>query len=114
MKDKPLQLLIYSIFTLAGDAFVRELDVSKITLRLKGKEDKKGDRDDSDSTVAKVQGSTLDTLQRCLVGLTFLPTHSAPTNALLVQTDRAGAQSPRWIHKQDNGQLKIRPCQNGA
>lgn len=57
------------IFDLAGDAFVRELDVSKITMRLKEKQDKKGDKDDSDSTFAKLQGGTLDTLQRCLVGL---------------------------------------------
>ena len=50
----------------AGDAFVRELDVSKITLRLRAKEDKKGEGD-SDATIAKLTGSTLDTLQRCLV-----------------------------------------------
>ena len=54
----------------AGDAFVRELDVSKITLRLKEKQDKKGDNEhDNDHTVAKLQGNTLDVLQRCLVGV---------------------------------------------
>ena len=47
---------------------MRELDVSKITLRLKEKQDKKGDHDD-EGTVAKLQGSTLDVLQRCLVSL---------------------------------------------
>lgn len=62
-------VLIPLIFDIAGDAFVRELDVSKITVRLKEKQDKKGDKDDSDSTFAKLQGGTLDTLQRCLVGL---------------------------------------------
>lgn len=51
----------------AGDAFVRELDVSRITVRLKEKQDKKGDND-SETTIAKLEGSTLDTLQRCLVG----------------------------------------------
>ena len=51
-----------------GDAFVRELDVSKITLRLREKVDKKGDQDE-DGIVAKLTGSTLDVLQRCLVGL---------------------------------------------
>ena len=50
----------------AGDAFVRELDFSRITLRLKEKQDKKGDSDPED-TVAQLQGRTLDTLQRCLV-----------------------------------------------
>lgn len=51
-----------------GDAFVRELDVSKITMRLREKVDKKGDQDE-DGIVAKLTGSTLDVLQRCLVGL---------------------------------------------
>ena len=49
-----------------GDAFVRELDVSRITLRLREKSDKKGESEEED-IVAKLQGSTLDTLQRCLV-----------------------------------------------
>lgn len=51
-----------------GDAFVRELDVSKITLRLREKEDKKGDHDE-EGIVAKLTGSTLDVLQRCLARL---------------------------------------------
>lgn len=50
-----------------GDAFVRELEFSKITLRLREKIDKKGDGDKSDSTTAKLTGSTMDTLLRCLV-----------------------------------------------
>lgn len=51
----------------AGDAFVRELDMSKITLRLKEKQDKKGDNGNEEHTIAKLQGNTLDILQRCLV-----------------------------------------------
>lgn len=49
-----------------GDAMVRELDVSKITLRLKAKQDRKGDENE-ESTIAKLQGQTLQTLQKCLV-----------------------------------------------
>ena len=49
-----------------GDAMVRELEVSRITLRLKQKTDKKGDADE-DATIAKLQGPTVTTLQRCLV-----------------------------------------------
>lgn len=45
---------------------VRELDVSKITLRLTEKQDKKGDGGD-EAVIAKLQGSTLTTLQKCLV-----------------------------------------------
>ena len=57
-----------NIALLAGEAFVRELDVSKITLRLKEKQDKKGDNEhENDHTIAKLQGNTLDVLQKCLV-----------------------------------------------
>lgn len=52
-----------------GDAFVRELEFSKITLRLREKIDRKGNGDNSDSTIAKLTGSTMDTLLRCLVCL---------------------------------------------
>lgn len=48
-----------------GDAFVRELDVSQITLRLTEKTDKKGDSD-PDHVIAKLKGPTLTTLQQCL------------------------------------------------
>lgn len=60
-----------------GDAFVRELDVSKITLRLREKVDKKGDQDE-DGIVAKLTGSTLDVLQRCLVDLPALLVSNLP------------------------------------
>ncbi|KAL8923082.1 MAG: hypothetical protein Q9172_003292 [Xanthocarpia lactea] len=49
-----------------GDAFVRELDFSKITLRLREKTDKRGEEDTSDTITAKLTGSTMDTLLRCL------------------------------------------------
>lgn len=55
------------ILDVAGDAFVRELDMSQITLRLKEKQDRKGENDDEEDTIAKLQGNTLDILQRCLV-----------------------------------------------
>lgn len=48
-----------------GDAMVRELDVSKITLRLVEKSDNKGDGDE-DHVIAKLTGETHDVLQRCL------------------------------------------------
>ena len=64
----------------AGDAFVRELEFSKITLRLKRKEDKKGDGDIEDHTIAKLQGNTIDVLQRCLVSLFYLSSDQAITD----------------------------------
>jgi hypothetical protein len=45
---------------------VRELDFSKITLRIIEHIDKKGENDE-DHVIAKLTGNTLDTLRRCLV-----------------------------------------------
>ena len=52
-------------FNETGDAMVRELDLSQITLRLVSAIDTKGE-DDQDDIKAKITGSTLDTLKRCL------------------------------------------------
>lgn len=49
-----------------GDCFVRELDFSKITLRIRDKGASKGD-EKKDHTIAKLTGNTLDTLKQCLV-----------------------------------------------
>lgn len=51
----------------AGDAMVRELDLSQITLRLVEEVDTKGDDENDKHVMAKLQGSTLDVLKRCLV-----------------------------------------------
>ena len=53
---------------IAGDAFVRELDFSKIQIRLKEKQDKKGENDAED-IIAKLRGDTLDVLRKCLVSI---------------------------------------------
>lgn len=45
---------------------VRELDLSRITLRLVEKADKKGEGDE-EHVVAKLSGDLLPVLQRCLV-----------------------------------------------
>ncbi|KAF4637044.1 hypothetical protein G7Y89_g1044 [Cudoniella acicularis] len=47
-----------------GDCFVRELDFSKITLRIRDK-DSKGD-EKKEHVIAKLTGNTLDTLKQCL------------------------------------------------
>ena len=92
--------------SLAGDAFVRELDVSKITLRLRAKEDKKGEAN-SDATIAKLTGSTLDTLKRCLVS-SAIPSHVDPSNSwLLVQTYRTRIERRGWFHQQGYRELEI-------
>ncbi|KAI9891147.1 MAG: hypothetical protein M1814_002990 [Vezdaea aestivalis] len=54
-----------------GDTVVRELDLSKITLRLKEKTDHKGG-DKEDHTIAKLVGETLQTLKQSLYNPTVL------------------------------------------
>ena len=52
-------------FNETGDAMVRELDLSRMTLRLVSEVDQKGE-DDEDDIKAKVTGPTLNTLKQCL------------------------------------------------
>ena len=57
-----------------GDCFVRELDFSKLTLRIREKGESKGDEDkDKDYTLARLTGNTLDTLKQCLVSVQQFP-----------------------------------------
>ncbi|EME83310.1 uncharacterized protein MYCFIDRAFT_203585 [Pseudocercospora fijiensis CIRAD86] len=51
-------------FNETGDAMIRELDLSRITLRIVSDTDIKDDKDDD--IKAKLSGSTLETLKRCL------------------------------------------------
>ena len=53
-------------FNETGDAFVRELDMSRITLRLAEKAANDQNGEESEDSIAKLQGQTLPTLQRCL------------------------------------------------
>jgi len=48
-----------------GDAFVREIEMSRIALRVTEKTDASGKKED-EHTIAKLTGSTLTTLQQCL------------------------------------------------
>lgn len=89
----PECVLIFGI--LAGDAFIRELDVSRVTLRLNEKQDKKGDSDHDEHTIAKLHGNTIDVLQRCLVSRLVLP-QTAPTDGVFaVQTHGASPKGCR-------------------
>ncbi|KIX07732.1 uncharacterized protein Z518_02386 [Rhinocladiella mackenziei CBS 650.93] len=58
-----------------GDAMVREIDMSRITLRLTEKTDKAGKSDEED-VIAKLTGPTLVTLQQCLYKPTELTLRS--------------------------------------
>ena len=53
-------------FNETGDAFVRELDMSRITMRVVEHTTKDQDGQESDDIIAKLQGQTLPTLQQCL------------------------------------------------
>lgn len=54
------------VFNDTGDAMIRELDLSKITLRLVEALDNKGEDDHEKHIKAKLTGNTLDVLRRCL------------------------------------------------
>ncbi|EFX02579.1 membrane bound c2 domain containing protein [Grosmannia clavigera kw1407] len=53
-----------------GDCFIRELDFSRLTLKVHERGDKKDD--DKDRTLARLTGNTLDTLKQCLNNPTTL------------------------------------------
>ncbi|KAB8302889.1 hypothetical protein EYC80_006213 [Monilinia laxa] len=53
-----------------GDCFVRELDFSKITIRIREKQSKGDEK--KDSTIARLSGETLATLKQCLNNPTIL------------------------------------------
>ena len=53
-------------FNETGDAFVRELDMSQMTLRLNEKTVKDQDEEESEEFIAQLKGQTLLTLQQCL------------------------------------------------
>jgi len=55
-------------FNETGDAMIRELDLSKITLRLVAREDRKGEGEKNENTIkAKVTGETINVLRNALV-----------------------------------------------
>lgn len=54
-------------FNETGDAMVRELDLSRITLRLVEEVDAKGEEDSDKHVKAKLTGQTLDVLKSALV-----------------------------------------------
>jgi Ca2+-dependent lipid-binding protein len=52
-----------------GDCFIRELEFSKLTLKVREKSEKQGENGDKDHTLARLTGNTFDTLKQCLVGI---------------------------------------------
>ncbi|KAI1820350.1 C2 domain-containing protein [Xylaria intraflava] len=55
-----------------GDCFIRELEFSRLTLRLREKREKPGEERDEDHTIARLSGNTLETLKQCLNNPTVL------------------------------------------
>lgn len=50
-----------------GDCFIRELDFSKLTIKICERSDKQQDGGKQEHTLARLAGNTLDTLKQCLV-----------------------------------------------
>ncbi|KAI1431692.1 C2 domain-containing protein [Xylaria sp. CBS 124048] len=55
-----------------GDCFIRELEFSRLTLKLREKREQPGEERDEDHTVARLSGNTLETLKQCLNNPTVL------------------------------------------
>ncbi|KAI0136231.1 C2 domain-containing protein [Xylariales sp. AK1849] len=55
-----------------GDCFVRELEFSRLTLKVREKREKPGEERDEDHTIARLAGNTLETLKQCLNNPTVL------------------------------------------
>ncbi|KAJ1327447.1 C2 domain-containing protein [Microdochium nivale] len=55
-----------------GDCFIRELDFSKLTLKMREKREKPGEERDEDHTMARLTGNTADVLKQCLNNPTVL------------------------------------------
>ncbi|RWA08324.1 hypothetical protein EKO27_g6778 [Xylaria grammica] len=55
-----------------GDCFIRELEFSKLTLRVCEKREKPGEERDEDHAIARLTGNTLETLKQCLNNPTVL------------------------------------------
>ncbi|KAI0446692.1 C2 domain-containing protein [Xylaria telfairii] len=55
-----------------GDCFIRELEFSRLTLRIREKREKPGEERDEDHTLARLTGNTLETLKQCLNNPTVL------------------------------------------
>ncbi len=52
-----------------GDCFIRELEFSKLTLKVREKNEKQGENGDKEHTLARLTGNTYDTLKQCLVSI---------------------------------------------
>jgi Ca2+-dependent lipid-binding protein len=60
-----------------GDCFIRELEFSKLTIKVSEKADKPGERS-KEHTLARLTGNTLDTLKQCLVSEHIIPCQILP------------------------------------
>ncbi|KAK1755142.1 tricalbin-3 [Echria macrotheca] len=67
-----------------GDCFIRELDFSKLTIKICERSDKP-DEDKRDHTLARLSGNTLDTLKQCLNNPTVLKMKDDQGNAYSVK-----------------------------
>ncbi|KAH9999565.1 tricalbin [Xylariaceae sp. FL0662B] len=68
-----------------GDCFIRELEFSRLSLKVKEKHEKPGDERDEEHTVARLNGNTLDTLKQCLNNPTVLRLRDEENRAAAVK-----------------------------
>lgn len=97
-----------------GEAFVRELEFSKLNLRLVSKDNPKDSSEEN--TVAKLTGDTLSTLQRILVSrhTTVCVYRFLLTCYSVVYSDRAYSSLEWRRHQQGHRQRSVHSCADEA
>lgn len=102
---------IHAYSPIAGDAMVRELDISRITLRLMEKEDKKGG--DDEHVFAKLSGDTLSILQQCLVRISSIWS-SERCSLQVVQINRFDNQGLGRVRQPGQSLSQVPPNQDAT
>lgn len=82
-----------------GDCFIRELEFSKLTLRVCEKREKPGEERDEDHTVARLAGNTLETLKQCLVSPGIQPLNDENANCCRTTLPCCGSRMRRIVQR---------------
>ncbi|TKW53065.1 Tricalbin-1 [Colletotrichum tanaceti] len=97
------------VFEEIGDCFIRELDFSRLTLKVREKGDKvEGSEKDKDNTIAKLQGNTLDTLKQCLNNPTTLKLKDKENRSSSVKLDPFRPSESRLLLDGKSGTVRLR------
>lgn len=98
---------------IVGDAMVRELDFSRMTLRLVEENDSKSGGKD-EHIIAKLAGNTIDTLKRCFVSFCNAIRKVYITDSNVVRAYSACLERQRRECAKDQSQFAVHTSEDGA